>query len=90
MTENGIVKLPTRARFSPWALSARAWSAGARHLVPDDQGARSQQTVVNSAEEMSADPEEVLYDAVHRCEPLQMGGRLEPAHLAFPLAGRLM
>ena len=45
---------------------------------------------MNSAEQMSADPEEVLYDAVHRCEPLQMGGRLEPAHLPFPLAGRLM
>jgi len=38
----GIVKLPTRARFSPWALSARALSAGARHFVPDAQGAPSQ------------------------------------------------
>ena len=39
---------------------------------------------------MSADPEEVLYDAVPRGEPLQMGGRLEPAHLALSLAGRLV
>lgn len=59
------------------ALSVRARSAGARHLIPDAQGARSQQTVVNSAEQMSADPEEILYDAVHRCEALQMGGGLD-------------
>ena len=39
---------------------------------------------------MSADSEEILYDAVHRREALQMGGRLEPPHLAFPLARRLM
>ena len=28
-------------RFSSWALSARARSAGARHFVPHAQGARS-------------------------------------------------
>jgi len=39
---------------------------------------------------MSADPEEILYDAVHRCKALQMGGRREPTHLALPLAGRMM
>ena len=66
----GIVKLPRRARFSLPALSARARSAGARHLIPYAQGARSQQTVVSSAEQMSADPEQILYDGVHRCEPL--------------------
>ena len=43
---------------------------------------------MNSAEQMSADPEEILYDAVHRCEALQMGGRLEPAHVALALADR--
>jgi len=45
---------------------------------------------VNSAEQMSTDPEEILYDAVQRCEALQMGSRLEPAHLRLPLTGRLM
>ena len=39
---------------------------------------------------MSADSEEILDDAVHRCEPLQMGGRLEPAHLPLALTSRLM
>ncbi len=43
------------------------------------------QTVVNSAEPMSTDLE-ILYDAVHRCEALQMGGRREPAHLPLPRA----
>ena len=37
-----------------------------------------------------ADPKEILDDAAHRGESLQMGGRLEPAHLPCPLAGRLM
>ena len=37
-----------------------------------------------------ADPQEIVDDAAHRGESLQMGGRLEPAHLPFPLAGRLM
>jgi hypothetical protein len=60
VSASDIVKLPPRARFSLWALNARARSAGARHLLPDVQGARSQQTVVNSVEQMSADPEEVL------------------------------
>ena len=45
---------------------------------------------MNSAEQMSADSEEILDDAVHRCKTLQMGSGLEPAHRAFPLAGRLM
>ena len=41
-------------------------------------------------EQVAADPEQILDDAVHRCEPLQMGGRLEAAHLALTLTGRLM
>ncbi len=45
---------------------------------------------MSCSEQMSAEPEEILYDAVHRCKALQMGGRLEPAHLPLPLAGRLM
>ena len=38
-------------------------------------------------EQVTSDPEEILDDAVHRGEPLQMGGRPEPAHLPLPLAG---
>ena len=41
-------------------------------------------------QQMSAHPEEILHDAVHRREALQMGGRLEAAHLALALTGRLM
>ncbi len=39
---------------------------------------------------MSADSEEILYDAMNRREALKMGGRLEAPHLAFALASRLM
>ena len=46
--------------------------------------------MVGGPEQVAADPEEILNDAVHRCEPLQMGGRLEAAHLALALTGRLM
>jgi hypothetical protein len=39
---------------------------------------------------MSAHPEEILYEAVHGREALQLGGRLEAPHLALALARRLM
>ena len=39
---------------------------------------------------MSADPEQILDDAVDRCEPLEMGGRLESTHLVLTLPYRLM
>ena len=45
---------------------------------------------MDSPEQMSADSEEILYDAVHRCGALQMGGRLETAHLPFALSGQWM
>ena len=44
-------------------------------------------TVVSCPEQVTSDPEEILDHAVHRGEPLQMGGRPEPAHLPLPLAG---
>ncbi len=46
--------------------------------------------MVTSAEQVSADPEQILYDAVDRCEPLEMGGRLESTHLVLTLPYRLM
>ena len=69
---------------------ARVRSADVRHLVPYAQGARSQQTVVSSTEQMSADPEQILDDAVHRGEPLQLGGRLESSHLLVAAEQRLL
>ena len=61
----GIVKLPIRARFSPWALSARAPLAGTRQLIPETERAGSQETVVSCPEQVAADPEQILGDAVH-------------------------
>ena len=41
-------------------------------------------------QQMSANSEEILHDAVDGREALQMGGRLEAAHLAFTLSRRLV
>ena len=51
---------------------------------------RPQLPVVSRSQEMSAHPEEILHDAVDRCDALQMGGRLEAAHLALALPRRLV
>ena len=73
------------------AMADIRWdSVGTGHLIPETERAGPQETVVSRPEQVAADPEEILDDAVHRCKTLQMGSRLEPAHLAFPLAGRLM
>ena len=73
------------------AMADIRWdSAGIGHLIPETERAGPQETGVSRPEQVAADPEEILNDAVHRCEPLQMGGRLEDAHLALALTGRLM
>ena len=46
--------------------------------------------MVNSSEQVAADAEQILDNAVHRGKPLQLGGRLEVAHLALALTGRLV
>ena len=71
-------------------MSARAPLAGTRQLIPETERAGSQETVVSCPEQVAADPEQILDDAVHRCEPLQMGGRLESSHLPLALTSRLM
>ena len=40
--------------------------------------------MVNRTEQMAADTEEVLYDAVHRCDALQLGGWLVIGLLRHP------
>ena len=37
---------------------------------------------MHGPQQMSADPEEIQYESVHREEPLRMHGGLEPAHLS--------
>ena len=46
--------------------------------------------MVEGPEQMTADSEAGLHEAVHRRDALQMGRRLEAAPLAFPWPGRLM
>ena len=45
---------------------------------------------MSSPQQMAPDPEEILHNAVDRGEPLEMSDRLEAAHLALALTGRLM
>ena len=59
------------------SLRGRAASlklADARHRIPFDKRPRPKQAVVNRAQQMSADSEEILYDAMDGREALQMGG----------------
>ena len=46
--------------------------------------------MVSRPQEASPDAEQIRHDTVHRREPLELSGRLEPPHLALPLSGRLM
>ena len=39
--------------------------------------------MVSGPQEVSAYPEEILYEAVHGCEALHLGGRLEAPHLTL-------
>ena len=86
----GTVKLAGMAHNCPAMAHIRRDSAGTRHLIPETERAGSQETAVSCPEQVAADPEQILDDAVHRCEPLQVGGRLEPAHLPRALTRRLM
>ena len=72
-----------RALLSTWrdrcaSLPARSsvltQLAGARHRIPFDKRPRPKQTVVKRAQQMSADSEEILYDAMDGREELKMGG----------------
>ena len=58
--------------------------------MPFEERPRSEHAVVNRPQQMSADPEEILHHAVDGREALEMGGRLEVAHLALALSRRLV
>jgi len=75
---------------SPGRRSVLIRSAGARHLIPDDEGARSQQRAVNHAEQMSAYVKEILNGSVHREKSLRVGSGLEATHRAFPFPSWLV
>ena len=64
-----------RAFFSLGAEAPESRSAGTRNLIPLTERTGPQETVVSCPEQVTSDPEEILDDAVHRGEPLQMGGR---------------
>jgi len=86
----GSVNLPTAARASGNARITACGSGGACHPVPFGECLRPEETMVGGPEQMAADPEEVLCDAVHRREPLELPGGLEAAHLPFALSCRFV
>ena len=45
---------------------------------------------MNRSEEVATDTKEILHEAVYREKALRVRGGFEPAHLALPLARRLM
>jgi len=66
------------------------WLVTTRYLIPHNEEASPQQTVVSSPQEVTSDTEEVEHKAVHRQKSLRVLGRLEPSHLSLALSGRLM
>ncbi len=46
--------------------------------------------MVDSPQQVTTEPEQIQHDAVHRQEPLRVGGRGEPPHVSLALAGRLV
>ena len=84
------VKLTKTAHFSTLSPSARARSIGENHAIPRDERLGSPQPVLHSPQEVPTHPEEILHDAEHRREVLQMGGRLEGTHLTLTLSRRLV
>ena len=72
------------------ALAAQPSDSDTRHLTPDPEGTRAQQAMVDGAQEVTAETEQIQHDAVHRQETLRVRSRLEAPHLAFPLSRRLV
>ena len=65
-------------------------SAGTRHLLPDQQRARSQQPVVSRPKHVTAHAEEIQHEAVGREKSLRVRGGFEPTYLTLALPPGLM
>jgi hypothetical protein len=61
----GIVKLTRRRRAYPSITRFHYCSAGTRHRIPDAERSRSENTMVDSSEQVPADTKEVLHDAMY-------------------------
>ena len=88
--EVGTVKLTEDGATIPRWLGFHHRSASTRHLIPDAERTRSQRTVVNSSEQVAADPKEIPHESVYRKKSLRVRGGFESAHLSLALARRLM
>ena len=65
-------------------------SVCARHVVPHQEGAGPQETVVRRPEQMTPCAKEIPREAVDRHEALRVPARFERSHLSLTLARRLM
>ena len=64
-------------------------ACGMSHRREHDQ-TNGQGAVVRRLQQMSADPEEILYESVYREKPLRVCSGFEPTHLSLALPCRLM
>ena len=64
-TAEGTVKLTSRAHNCRSMTDCRHLSVGTRHLIPDAERARSQETVVGRPKQVAADTAEVEDESVH-------------------------
>ena len=58
-------------------------SAGTGHLIPDPERACSEQPVVNSSEQVTAETEQIQHEAVDREKSLCVRDGFEPTHLSL-------
>ena len=87
----GFVKLLKATRMCPSRSGGFSRIQQAHVTASHSTNARVRsKRCCNRPQQMSAHAEEILHDAVHRREALQLAGRLEAAHLALALPGRLV
>jgi len=63
---------------------------GARHLSPQHKRPITKLAIMRRLYEMTPESKKIIDGAMGGKEALRMVGRFKPAHLAFPLSGRLM
>ena len=90
MLDWGAVKLTRRRHDAPSMARCPHRLVGTRHRIPFGERPCAKEAVVRRPQQMSADSEEIQYEAVHGKEPLRLHSGLEPAHLSLALSRRLM
>ena len=77
-------------RDDPFDFGPHTLSAGARRVVPYQEGTGSQRPVVSRPKQVAPHAEQIPNEAVHGQESLRVSHGFEPPHLSLTLTGRLM